>query len=52
MKYVFIVNPKSGKSEIKGELLNSLEKYKNKNQYNGWQNSYNLLKILSATSSQ
>ena len=33
MKYVFIVNPKSGKSEIKEELLNSLEKYKSKIEY-------------------
>lgn len=39
-------------AKLKEKRIEKMEKYKNKNQYNGWQNSYNLLKILSATSSQ
>ena len=39
-------------AKLKEKRLAKMEKYKNKNQYNGWQNSYNLLKILSATSAQ
>ena len=39
-------------AKLKEKRLAKMEKYKNKNQYNGWQNSYNLLKILSTTSSQ
>ena len=39
-------------AKLKEKRLAKMEKYKNKNQYNGWQNSYNLLKILSATNSQ
>ena len=39
-------------AKLKEKRLAKMEKYKNKNQYNGWQNSYNLLKILSATRSQ
>ncbi len=33
MKYVFIVNPHSGKSELKEELFEQLEKYKDKLEY-------------------
>lgn len=33
MKYVFIVNPKSGKSELKDDLLETLKKYDNKIDY-------------------
>lgn len=37
-------------AKLKEKRLAKMEKYKN--QYSGWQNSYNLLKILSATSAQ
>ena len=33
MKYIFVVNPKSGKSEVKEELFESLENYKEKVDY-------------------
>ena len=33
MKYVFIINPNSGKKELKDSLLNDLEKYKEKLDY-------------------
>lgn len=39
-------------AKLKEKRLAKMEKYKNKNQYNGWQNSYNLLKALSTTSNQ
>ena len=39
-------------AKLKEKRIAKMEKYKSKNQYNGWQNSYNLLKSLSATNSQ
>ena len=39
-------------AKLKEKRIAKMEKYKNKNQNNGWQNSYNLLKALSATNNQ
>ncbi len=39
-------------AKLKEKRLAKMEKYKNKNQYNGWQNSYNLLNALSTSSNQ
>lgn len=39
-------------AKLKEKRLAKMKKYQNTNQYNGWQNSYNLLKILSTSNSQ
>ena len=39
-------------AKLKEKRISKMEKYKDKNQNNGWQNSYNLLKALSATNNQ
>ena len=39
-------------AKLKEKRIAKMEKYKDKNQNNGWQNSYNLLKALSATNNQ
>ena len=39
-------------AKLKEKRIAKMEKYKDKNQNNGWQNSYNILKALSATNNQ